>query len=465
MHQIIAMMKKNVIFILIIVWISSSVKAQISESKFDYTELAKHITDGCNTQTEQARNIYQWICQNIAYDTNYQIYTADECYNKKKGVCQAYCELFYRLGETLGLKMTIISGRSKNLHGEIERVKHAWLLVEADGNGILIDPTWGAGTVKEGSFVFSSNDMSWFQIDPYWLLFTHFPDNPNHQCIENPIDWKTFIKLPVLYPSSKEYGWNGKDIFTRILNGNIQSVPRIYDQYSAFLSLEDIPIQKTLKAGHKYTFTLQKKMNNELVLIHDGEFIHECEWQQNEDMYKLEYMPVAAGNLVLGIAKADKKYTAVVTYQVSAPTSSEKKYIETHFPLRMPEIKKLKNFDLKGWKTIEANAHEILNTVRQQKITSLPILYKKATNYLRGVVIPFTETLKKGQSYTFSFIPLGGLDWQIINAKDWYGDWLIDEKTGRHTMTITPQATGKFRLSVQLKENGPYESILGYQVK
>lgn len=440
-------------------------KAQISDTRYDYTELAKYITEGCNSKLEQARNIYQWICLNIAYDTEYKVYTADDCYDKKKGVCQAYCELFYRLSEPLGLKTTIISGRTKNLHGQVEQTKHAWLYVEVDEGSILIDPTWGAGSIKDGVFVRNENDFSWFQTDPYWLIFTHYPDDANFQFIEKAIDWKTFTNLPVLYPSSTEYGWDGKKVFTEILSGKILSLPKIYDQYSQHITLTDIPMQKTLRPGHLYTFTVRKKKENEIVLIHDGEFIHESEWQKNGDYYTLQYMPVSAGTVALSISKTDKNYNAVVVYQVSSPTATDLKNIEQHTPLRMPEIKRLKNLDLKKWKAIEVDGHKMLKQVRQEKIASLPILYKDADKYLRSVNIPFSYTLKVGQTYTLSFVPQGGLDWQIINGEDWYSDWQIDQTTGRLTMQITPKRTGKFRLSVQVREGGPYESVVDYQVK
>ena len=460
-------MKRHILLIisLIVCCLATEIQAQISETKYDYTALSEFITQGSTTKTEQARNIYQWICQNIAYDTSYQVYTADQCYDQKKGVCQAYCELFYRLAEPLGLQTTIISGRSKNQNGQVEKTKHAWLLVEVEEGGILIDPTWGAGFVKDGAFVRSDNDMSWFQIDPHWLIFTHFPDDQNFQFMDTPISWNTFTQLPTLYPSSTAYGWDGKDILTRILDGSIQSLPKIYDQYSAYVSLTDIPMQKTLRPGTLYTFTIQKKTGDKMALIHDSEFVYDSDWKQEGNTLTLQYMPSAKGSVILSISKADKKHNAVVAYQVSTPTVSDLKNIEAYDPLRMPEIKKLKNLDLKQWKTIEVNGHELLKSVRKEKIAVLPILYKHAATYLRGIRIPYSETLKAGQTYTFSFIPQGGLDWQIINGEDWYGEWQIDETTGRHTMQITPLRTGKFRLSVQLKEGGPYESMVGYQVK
>lgn len=459
-------MKRVILFIAIIVWmIPNSLKAQVSESKHDYTELALQITEGCSTPLEQARNIYRWICRNIAYDTTHRVYTADECYKQRKGICQGYCELFYRLGEPLGLKSTIISGRAKDQHGKIERAKHAWILVETDEGNILIDPTWGAGSVKDGKFIFSNNDMSWFQTDPHWLIFTHYPDKAEYQFIEEPIDWNTFLSLPALYPSSTEYGWDGKKVLNNLQKGDIRSLPKIYDQYSSHLSFIDIPMQQTLQAGQLYSFTIQKKTDNDIVLIHDGEFIHEPEWQVNDSTLSLKYMPVAAGTLTLGITKEDKKYNGVVVYQVNAPTPSDLKNIEKHSPLRMPEIKKLKNVDLKKWETIEVNAHQMLDAVRQQKITSLPVLYKHADQYLRGVRIPFSGTLKTGQSYTLSFIPTGGLEWKVINGKDWYDNWIIDPITGRHTMKITPLQPEKLRISVRLTEGKAFESMVGYEVR
>lgn len=463
----------NTLLIYLILWTSSMrmnaqtvPNTQVSETRYDYTEVAKSITEGCSTKMEQAQSIYSWICRHIAYDTDLRIYTADECYDHQKGVCQAYCELFYRLGEPLGLECIIISGKSKDAYGQIERSKHAWLFVEVEGGGILIDPTWGAGSInKEGKFVRSDNDMSWFHIDPHWLIFTHYPDDARFQFLENAIGWDTFTRLPALYPSSTEYGWDGKETLTRVLDGSIGSLPQIYDQFSGYLWLTDIPMQKTLRPGQSYSFTVGKKKANEIVLIHEDEFVHESEWQQNGNHYTLQFMPVSSGTVTLAISMGEKKYHAAVVYQVPAPTPADLKAIERHSPLRMPEIKRLKNLDQKKWEAIGADAHEMLKCVRQQRITALPILYKQAGKYLRDVEIPFSGTLKAGQSYTFSFIPQGGLEWQIINEDDWYGDWQIDESTGRHTMQIVPKRTGKFRLSVQLEAGGAFESMVGYDVK
>ena len=440
--------------------------AQISETKYDYTVLADSITAGCADKMEQARNIYQWICRNIAYDTSHRISTADKCLDTRRGICQAYCELFYRIGEPLGLKTTIISGRSKDYKGNIERAKHAWLYVEVDDRSILIDPTWGAGSIKDGVFVHSENDMSWFDIDPNWLIFTHYPDDVSYQLTNTSIDWKTFVKLPPLYPSSTAYGWDAEKTLENLLNGETQSLPKILDQYTSYLSLTDIPMQQTLQPGQYYTFIIQKKAENSIALIHEGEFMYEEDWIKEGDFYTIQYMPTCAGTLNISIVMANRKHNVAVSYQVPSPTPAELKEIEKHEPLRMPEIKKLKNMDLKKWKTIEVDGAKMLKKVREEKITSLPILYKNADKYLRKLEAPFSETLNVGKTYTFSFIPLEGMEWKIVNeGKDWYSDWQRDESTGRITIQVTPKLVGKLRVSVRMAEGKSYDSVIGYQVK
>ena len=86
----------------------------VSPTKYDYSTLAKSITKNAKSKLEKNRAIFNWICENIAYDTSYTIYTADECYEQKKGVCQAYSELYYRLCEAVGIKCIIISGKTKD---------------------------------------------------------------------------------------------------------------------------------------------------------------------------------------------------------------------------------------------------------------------------------------------------------------------------------------------------------------
>ena len=49
----------------------------------DYKSIAAEITKGCSKKNDQARAIYRYLIQNIAYDTDYKI--RDAVGNRKKG--------------------------------------------------------------------------------------------------------------------------------------------------------------------------------------------------------------------------------------------------------------------------------------------------------------------------------------------------------------------------------------------
>ena len=84
------------------------------KTHYDYTNVARSITKGCKTDYDKVRAIYKWMCDNIEYDTSYKIHDADNCFDNRKGVCQAYCNLFYYMAKSIGIKVEIISGILKD---------------------------------------------------------------------------------------------------------------------------------------------------------------------------------------------------------------------------------------------------------------------------------------------------------------------------------------------------------------
>lgn len=184
----------------------------VSPTKYDWTNVANTIVKGCYMPYEKARAIYMWLTENIQYDTNYNIFDADTALKKNRGVCQAYCELYYRIGSAAGLDVRIITGHGRGQENPRKVIEdHCWIVINKDpyppkpspfpeviifekgreedanlqitkglnrSNAILVEPTWGAGVVENGKFIKSNHDMSWFDVDPCWMIFTHFPKNP-----------------------------------------------------------------------------------------------------------------------------------------------------------------------------------------------------------------------------------------------------------------------------------------------
>lgn len=179
--------------------------APLHESIVDYGREVDRCVGTAETSYDKAKAIFRWLCDNIAYDVTLSIHDADTCWEKMRGVCQAYCELFCQLGKAVGLTVDIVSGKAKRRDGSIAAEPHAWVFVYTEGyEGILIDPTWGAGSVSEhGEFVRSSDGDMWFDVQPAWMVYTHYPDDKEWlklDGIEDLLTEEAFAALPYVEP-------------------------------------------------------------------------------------------------------------------------------------------------------------------------------------------------------------------------------------------------------------------------
>jgi hypothetical protein len=287
--------------------------AYISPSSYDYKPQAKKITANARTDMQKLRAIYDWMCENIQYDTSYKIATADECYKKRKGVCQAYSELMYRLCEAVGVKCTIVSGTARHFLGG---GGHAWICAHVEGRNVLIDPTWGAGSVNGTKFTFRDDHSYWFDVDPYWMIFTHFPKNEAYQFLARPISYERFEKLPRLDPNCKYFGWDAKDIFLKCINGTITSWPELYNQEEQYLQLTEIPFQEELKVGRTYRFKVKAQNPRNIAIINNSTWYTYELWRYDGQYSIIDITPREKGKLSISYERKDGMYDTIVEYKV-----------------------------------------------------------------------------------------------------------------------------------------------------
>lgn len=174
-------------------------ETMLSRLNTDLRSEVSTIIGDANTVEEKARAIYDWICNNIAYDTTKQIHDAETCYRCRRGVCQAYCELFCHMAEAAGITAEIIAGLTKDSEGKISKEKHSWIYIYThEYDGMLIDPTWGAGAVDGVKFIKSEDNSTWFDVSPYRMIFSHFPDQQHWSKLDITITEDQFKRLPLI---------------------------------------------------------------------------------------------------------------------------------------------------------------------------------------------------------------------------------------------------------------------------
>ncbi len=305
----------------------------ISDSKYNYAPIANEICKGKQSKIDKARAIHKWMCANISYDTNYSIYTADECYENRKGVCQAYSELFYRLAEAVGVKCTIVVGTAKDLSGEMQKSNHSWIYAEVEKGGILIDPTWGAGGVKNGVFEKSEDPTLWFDVNPYWMIFSHLPDNSQYQCLEKTIDFNTFARLPGLYPECKYLGWSPKKLLTQWLNKEITSLPQLMSiEKNKILHLVNIPMQRVLDASTTYRFEIENPKGLDFGIFANNTIYHSTAWHKEGNRYWIDIMPSRENELNISVNLGNGVYQTLVQYPVGNKNLNDDTPLEYQIP-------------------------------------------------------------------------------------------------------------------------------------
>lgn len=435
----------------------------VPPTRYNWTNVANGITEGCTNDYDRVKAIYRWICANISYDTSYSIYHADECWDHKRGVCQAYSELFYHIAGALGIKVYVVSGRSKDITGSIG--DHAWVFAVTDRTrnaGVLIDPTWGAGSVNNGVFTRKYDDMSWFHVNPYLMIFTHFPEDASFQLLNNPVDINEFMQLPAVEPGVSLYGLDAEQLFRHCRN-NPSALPEFYStKGKAHFYIESIPLKSTLRPGQTYRFQVRKK-SERFALICDNEFVYDNEWEYSNGIYSIDYTVPCASELKLSwYDKSEDTYYTTVKYVVSSPTASDIRNLEAKRPFSMPEIKRLKGVNKEYMEEMGFDGRRLLAAVRNGSVTSLPELYQKEA--LTVVDVPMNGTLRAGQTYRFLIKPKRSGKWAIINNNQWHYNWVKTATGDMLEITVTPQQ-GVLKVSIQHQSDGSYYGCLEYKVR
>lgn len=437
---------------------------EVHDTKYDWSDLAQQIAGNKTSKYDQAYAIYRWLCDNISYDTTHTIYDADTALDNRRGVCQGYCELFYRLGEPLGLRTQIIFGKSKDIHGKIDESGHAWLFVLTDDNsGIFVDPTWGAGSVDNGRFTRSDDDDSWFHVDPAWLIFTHFPEDSANQLLDTPIDYDRFLRMKPLYPELKYFGFDGGQLLKTSLTGSAPELPKCYKTKG--IDVLSIPLEPMLRVGKDYGFALSTSKDYEFCAINEKDYGEVSNSAGSRHDFSI--VPSTGGKLSLGYRKkgTNGNWKTLVQYKVAEPTAADMEALGEAAPEKVLRIMNLGNYYPNILKDRKVDFAQLLREVKKDNIHILPNISSDGNFAIESM--PMNGELKSGQTYTFKFLPYEKGDWVIINGEEWLRDWKKDRETHAWVMTVKAADKGELQLGFKAKSDRgrTYSVFIEYKIK
>lgn len=436
---------------------------KVSQTSRDWSADANSIIKGEKSKLRQAELLYRWISSNISLDTSGTIGTADECWDLKSGASLGFCELYYRLAEAVGLQTYIITGVAKNQSGDIH--DHVWLMTKIDDGWIFVDPSWGAGSVIDGIFKKSEGDMSWFNVDPYIMITSHYPTSKGDQMISPSIEREDFDSLEYIDPIFGTLGLRGRKSLN-IARTDSLKLPKIYGTVTEDMHLKEIPLDGIIDEAAICHFESGGSLKYNYEIRIDDEPIPSSCWTISPSMRKAEFIISGSNNMmiyILDINAAEGEVAAAFEYEIREGGPEAYKAIEMHDPYLTNEIREADNVNIPFMKKVGIDGHKVLADLREYGAWAIPILYKDLEK-IEIIDIPMHSPLKVGETYTFEFRSKVDEKFVIINEDIWEKVW--DKKAmkeGIYKMTLTIQKPGFIGLGINVGGR-EYKLLLEYEV-
>lgn len=240
-----------------------------------------YVTRLAKTDHEKARAIYRWITQNIAYDV--KSYRAgkvrpsdpEDVLRSGVAVCSGYAGLYQHLATLPGLEVVRIEGFAKGLGYapslDVSAPNHAWNAVKLDGRWHLVDATWGAGAVVGSGFVRTFEDF-WFLASPEQVIFSHFPNDPTWQLLDEPLSSTQFSSLAFLRPHFFEMGFEAAELRAYSRSAHFRGVPKAFGHEGQPFRVVDVPLGAVLDDGGTYHFKIAAPTASRVVIVNAGKW-------------------------------------------------------------------------------------------------------------------------------------------------------------------------------------------------
>lgn len=285
--------------------------SSVGQDEAEWKRRADSITAGCKTSYEKAKAIYLWEVRNIEYDHNYKIYSAKNCWRMRKGVCQAYSDLFVALAKGCGVQAHSISGKCQTAEFPNGDGPHVWVAAKTEKGTILIDPTWGADDSPHATM---TQLMVWFDVKPECMIFAHFPNNPKDQMLATPLTEEQYRSLPNLNPILVQRGWNAAAVLSYFLNHPGERAPQVYNNGAGFEGVQIVqaPYGRTLYVGKTYTFKIRCTKPGYTLQSDKGK------WVKDGNLYTLVLRPTEEGRFSISI-KINNSYVSSMDYNMVNP--------------------------------------------------------------------------------------------------------------------------------------------------
>ena len=234
------------------------------------SQLANYLAQGSSSDYGKARIAFAWIAKNIAYDAatynkgsiNNRDVIAENVLKRKRAVCTGFSNLYKKLCTEMGIECIVITGYAKGyghtLRQNFDGTNHAWNAIKIADTWHLVDVTWGEGYVKGNKdrsiSAFKKYKPYWFDVNPYEMVFSHFPQYGSQQFLPKAISQKQAEMLDSVDPDIFQMGADGKQLFEYALRQPNHQFPDAWSPDFPISIYPTHPPEKTATGTNLYLY-------------------------------------------------------------------------------------------------------------------------------------------------------------------------------------------------------------------
>jgi len=230
-------------------------------------QIVKLINSSSKNDFERVKKAHDLTALVLSYDAeNYWAKTIpDQSYQNtlktSLSVCAGYANVLKKFCDELRIPCVVVSGyvrgvgTSPTAADKPNELNHAWNIVAIYGANYLIDCTWDSGSM-EGKVVEKYYCTNYLFIKPKHLIYSHFPENINHQLLASPLSAAQFGVLPPLKPK----------FFYFVSNPSIELKKKIHVR-------DKMTFEYTVKEGYYLDYTVIEMKNGTEIKLDNRHFI------------------------------------------------------------------------------------------------------------------------------------------------------------------------------------------------
>jgi hypothetical protein len=258
--------------------VDSLIQVMKYDKSLSLDELTIKITKPFKNNTDKTRAIFDWIADNIEYDykdyedntiTNKQV-QPDVVFQKRKGVCEGYSNLFRYMLDYCDIENEVIRGYGRNNLKTIfvNKPNHAWNSVKLNGKWYLFDVTWARDTLKK------KVDYFYFKTNPNIFILSHYPLDYKWSLLDKHYSLDEFMKFPIytnLYYDIDFADNISKKGYLKAINNRVTIKVKPGSKFSLLTKLYDLERNKWISI-HRGKFT-RRGDSFKLYIPRKGKFI------------------------------------------------------------------------------------------------------------------------------------------------------------------------------------------------